>query len=372
MKYFLSVGLCFSLISFSFAQNNPILAWGIGADICTKIGGDYDAPTELSAWTPVLRIANKAEDKLSGSMSSGTYELQFDVSAKKDKSGVYMIDVLSLQSADRSFIFKIKSISATQYQIELKGNQLTNTYTLDTGKVSSKNLPKLITGSSKNDSLIMTDKGYFLLPILSYKLGAAGIVGNKFPIALAIHRLAYSIAGERDIVLRTITTDNRMVPLNTTNSNNSCAGRQVASPCEECWGRCGPKCECWDWACGDCCCHKGCLDHDEWCSCHGTAVCVISSPAAPLNCAPCNVPNGDLPCTPGSCGCPTGQTWCVHTQRCQLSGSLCRPACGPTQTYCERLQRCVSKAQCIQVNDCARSSNCPPEHTCYRGRCVAY
>jgi len=33
----------------------------------------------------------------------------------------------------------------------------------------------------------------------------------------------------------------------------------------ECFGMCGPRCWCWDWLCGDCCLHKGCLQHDACC-----------------------------------------------------------------------------------------------------------
>jgi hypothetical protein len=156
--------------------------------------------------------------------------------------------------------------------------------------------------------------------------------------------------------------------------NANCTGREVAKTCEECWGRCGPKCECWDWGCGDCCCHKGCLDHDEWCSCFGTAVCIISVPLAPLNCAPCDVPNGELPCSTPGCptGCPNDKFWCKHTKSCLTKGSICQPKCSPTQQYCERLQRCVTKGQCKKIEECATSRNCSADSFCYRGRCVAY
>ena len=33
-----------------------------------------------------------------------------------------------------------------------------------------------------------------------------------------------------------------------------------------CVGTCGPGCSvCWDWVCGDCCYHTGCLRHDQFC-----------------------------------------------------------------------------------------------------------
>lgn len=32
-----------------------------------------------------------------------------------------------------------------------------------------------------------------------------------------------------------------------------------------CFGMCGAQCWCWDWLCGDCCLHQGCLQHDACC-----------------------------------------------------------------------------------------------------------
>lgn len=36
-------------------------------------------------------------------------------------------------------------------------------------------------------------------------------------------------------------------------------------PNDECYGQCGYGCDCWEWACGDCCFHLGCYDHDACC-----------------------------------------------------------------------------------------------------------
>ena len=34
---------------------------------------------------------------------------------------------------------------------------------------------------------------------------------------------------------------------------------------KDCHGMCGKSCTCWWWLCGDCCVHKGCLEHDDCC-----------------------------------------------------------------------------------------------------------
>ena len=40
-----------------------------------------------------------------------------------------------------------------------------------------------------------------------------------------------------------------------------------------CDGLCGPYCDCWSWACGDCCDHELCRWHDDGCARHGSAWC---------------------------------------------------------------------------------------------------
>ena len=36
-----------------------------------------------------------------------------------------------------------------------------------------------------------------------------------------------------------------------------------------CHGMCGRQCTCWWWMCGDCCVHRGCLEHDDCCQHYG-------------------------------------------------------------------------------------------------------
>lgn len=375
MKKIIALILFACLVNLCYAQKSPLLAWGIPAEVCKTIGGDYDSLTELSEWNPVMKISINTREKLSGSITSGSHEILFNITGKKGLDSIYSVSTFSIKTKDNSFNIFIRQKKISEYQVKLKGNNLENTYVLNPSKITSTNLPKIIRGRQNNDSLIMAAHAFYLIPILSYKLGEAGITGNKYPMSLAIHRLGYSIANRKDIILSTISVANRLVPL-AVNNNSNCSGRQVASVCEECWGKCGPKCECWDWACGDCCCHKGCLDHDAWCSCYGTAVCWVTAPTAPLNCKSCNVPSGDLPCSAPGCpsgGCPSGQFWCTYTRSCQPNGSsVCHPQCSVGQVYCERLRRCVTKGRCTQINECASSRNCPPESLCYRGRCVLY
>ncbi len=51
-------------------------------------------------------------------------------------------------------------------------------------------------------------------------------------------------------------------------SNGACCKSQSLCPTgkkDHCNGMCGYGCDCWKWACGDCCIREGCLGHDECC-----------------------------------------------------------------------------------------------------------
>ena len=49
------------------------------------------------------------------------------------------------------------------------------------------------------------------------------------------------------------------------NGGGTCTPSACPSFIDECLGMCGPRCSCWDWACGDCCIHEFCRTHDLCC-----------------------------------------------------------------------------------------------------------
>lgn len=52
-------------------------------------------------------------------------------------------------------------------------------------------------------------------------------------------------------------------------SLSSCSDMRSTSNKTHCFGMCGTWCWCWPWVCGDCCLHRGCLQHDKCCQKHG-------------------------------------------------------------------------------------------------------
>jgi hypothetical protein len=162
---------------------------------------------------------------------------------------------------------------------------------------------------------------YELLPLLSKTLGKLGFSGDRFPAAVALHHLALGAlrfrheqrrAGDEgpgdnddqpDVVYRIKHPfqdelrvprlmdffDDGTVPCLPPFLNEiylyeagrdeswmSCGspcksgkGRSYPNRSDNCFGMCGPGCECWSLICGDCCYHQVCADHDTFCRSEG-------------------------------------------------------------------------------------------------------
>jgi predicted nucleotidyltransferase len=96
------------------------------------------------------------------------------------------------------------------------------------------------------------------LPWLSRALGERGLTGRSTPAAMPLHQLALRVA--EDI-------KEQPTPL-------ASPGQSTASSCQDLrsdpngdnsLGMCGALGTCWEWLCGDCCCHDGCKAHDITC-----------------------------------------------------------------------------------------------------------
>lgn len=371
--------LFFLLIHFalaSAAQQKRIFAWGYSKEACDFWGARLDENSGLSEWKPVLKIDKRSKNTVSGTIYSGRKQLSFRLKGNSEGAS-YQLEEFLLQSPDSFFSFSVTFLKKNRYMLRELNNE--REYQLLIDQVFFENRGKSSAYEVKNldDSILTFDNPYYaLVPFLSYKLGEYGITGKKMPLSLAIHRFAYSLCEKSDIVLKSLGSEKKLVPLGVNNSTgNNCSGSSPASSCEECWGLCGPKCTCWNWACGDCCCHKGCLAHDARCSCFGTIWCVISAVVVPFDCSSCNVPSGDLPCSTPGCPtgpCPPGQTWCSHQQTCIASGAVCEPSCMPGKEYCSRLRQCVTKGRCKTISQCSTYENCGEGSVCFRGECFLY
>ena len=125
-----------------------------------------------------------------------------------------------------------------------------------------------------------------LITEASRALGKLGITGNENPAALPFYTLAMRLHKYRNTLLNSTSTRppseidrprNRQkrwllpalyVAIELYEQIDICiTGRRpwYGDRSNDCLGMCGPGCECWSWACGDCCVHQGCLIHDRCC-----------------------------------------------------------------------------------------------------------
>ena len=101
------------------------------------------------------------------------------------------------------------------------------------------------------------------------KLGREnGVLGSEYPAAMSLYVMAMRLskhegAASGAISLKNAVQQSCSAPkLYCSNSNSCCKKCPLGRIC---LGMCGPGCTCWSWACGDCCYHQGCYDHDLCC-----------------------------------------------------------------------------------------------------------
>ena len=355
-----------------------MFVWGIPQKTCIAYGGKYDAKSGFSEWDTKLVLDAKSPNKIGGTLFAGTEKLQFR-SALDNKSA---LQSFIIKSADISFSITASATVENQFEIKIGKPPSETVYVY---RNLGKNV-QVIKGTQQSVRALM-DKwdALLLFPLLSYKLGVEmGVTGNIYPAGLPIHAVALSVATKKHCQVYKMrdrdsdyprepgdengdTDAGTITPVGSSSPNNkSCEGRRPGSREQECFGECGPfnedgQCICWDWVCGDCCCHVYCRDHDAACECGDLISCFLGAAfhfvTFSIACEPCNNP-GDIPCkssTSGSSGgstCPSGQFYCIHSRSCQPNGSQCEPHCGPGTVYCARLGHCVAKPQCDIHNTC--------------------
>eukprot|EP00731_Ephydatia_muelleri_P021083 Em0013g810a len=107
----------------------------------------------------------------------------------------------------------------------------------------------------------------------SEKLGRdIGVLGSEYPAAMSLYVLAMRLARDDSVAREAIPSRAQSIskaqqscpaPKLYCSNSKACCGKCPIG--NDCLGMCGPSCTCWAWACGDCCYHQGCYDHDLCC-----------------------------------------------------------------------------------------------------------
>lgn len=115
----------------------------------------------------------------------------------------------------------------------------------------------------------------------SVKLGRdIGVLGSEYPAAMSLYVLAMRLAKDEESVAHEATSIRKQLIVQETcpiptlycsNSKSCCKKCPLGSGC---LGLCGTSCNCWSWACGDCCYYQGCYDHDLCCKNYFSLACL--------------------------------------------------------------------------------------------------
>lgn len=112
--------------------------------------------------------------------------------------------------------------------------------------------------------------------VLSESLGQQGLHGKRRPVTLWLHRIAQQLAPDKPSqtsqMLQTSSLQSEsMWPFTegTKHDTSPFSVEPVAKCGNPAFGMCGPGDTCWESVCGDCKSHRGCWEHDCYCSCCG-------------------------------------------------------------------------------------------------------
>ena len=112
-----------------------------------------------------------------------------------------------------------------------------------------------------------------LLPEAAEAVGQRGLTGMNTPAVLPFFMFALRITQlhQSPLVINTTTVAHRQ------ERRVLCKDKKDCPPCpnSNCLGQCGYECYCWSWACGDCCWHQACYDHDLCCVNFFTIPCLL-------------------------------------------------------------------------------------------------
>ena len=179
------------------------------------------------------------------------------------------------ESEDRARImeYAVPASAAAQVEKELQDSNYISADLLRTLDTSDTTMMKRSAFSK-----LLSRPEWDTITDMAHAMGAAGILGYENQPALNFYGLAMSYGKMRTPSGAVMNTRERALSQNTewrdSNGTLTCTfpdGSEVEN-CERCptgeycTGMCGPYCYCWWFACGDCCYHHGCYEHDQCCS----------------------------------------------------------------------------------------------------------
>lgn len=162
--------------------------------------------------------------------------------------------------------FSGENIVQTSQFTEVNGITLRSVYIMGHGYIqhnSSTHSDRLVGHNIPlSDALqkVLDLKEITLLEEAAEAVGQKGINGKNTPAAMPFFMFALRVTQ-----LHHKGPSTGVTILNPLHKRQSCFNTCPPCPGDECYGQCGYGCTCWSWACGDCCFHIACYDHDSCC-----------------------------------------------------------------------------------------------------------
>jgi hypothetical protein len=144
---------------------------------------------------------------------------------------------------------------------------------------------------------LVADENSRLVVDLSMALGEFGVYGHRSPCVLPLYAMALSISHYSQQGGYKVSSSSDCAHDETSakrvrrswwffKKEDTCTSLKNDPNNDDCLGMCGKKCDCWKFVCGDCCKHKGCLEHDKCCASKGTSSmdCLLVIPLVNFSC----------------------------------------------------------------------------------------
>lgn len=337
-------------------------------------------PPTTAAPAEHLELSVSTPDHIAGTYDRGGTRVHFDVRRTAE------VGSLELRSGTNRVLFRGR-IDQQSFTMTVLDGRLTAKGRTPT---DPKTVPSLdSSGDLKALEDLKESPEYRLLPYLSRALGARGITGRSHPASLGLHFFGMASAKAHGVKLPPLEKATQ-----TSASVSPAPGAQCydqtnpkLDPCgDDCFGMCGPHCNCWSWVCGDCCVNSNCLLHDELCSqcqcgkgncflCYVPLTVLIPSPGPAFLCQwqsnPCPNNTADCGCANlTSCSQISGTNcgWCVADLAHPLESNRARAGGpgGPTQGKCRNW--IWDHNDC----DCAAIPTCPQIEGTHCGWCSVF
>lgn len=161
----------------------------------------------------------------------------------------------------------VQDYAIPKYHRSYSGTQDRETFVNLVGKLKKIDQDKHVRVLEKSVNRALSKCEMNLLSDAAITMGQRGITGVDYPSTLALYMTASRVASRLVADVNNESNNNDYDhPHRERLKRQDCLSECPPCKSQKCLGMCGPRCTCWEWACGDCCYHKGCYYHDLCCS----------------------------------------------------------------------------------------------------------